>query len=285
MKTEDNLIKCLNHGFVRLVDSMGDDQRIVDTARVSYGKGTKKLSEDKSLIAYLIEHKHTSPLEQVVFTFHIKMPIFIARQHLRHRTARANEYSGRFSEMADEYYVPPASRMKFQSKSNKQGSDSETIEHADNWVSEINHNAESTFNLYKDLLDTGLARETARINLPLSTYTQFYWQMDLHNLMHYIKLRMDSHAQEEIRVYAKAMLQLIRPIVPLAVEAYEEYSFGSVTFSKTEMRILRELLALSVDEDGALQNWKPLIKMAAYNNDWSERRTNAFIEKIGLDKL
>ena len=285
METDNYTIKCLDHGFVRLVDSMGDDQRIVDSARVSYGKGTKQLSKDKSLISYLIEHKHTSPLEQVVFTFHIKMPIFIARQHLRHRTARANEYSGRFSEMKHEYYVPDVSRMNLQSKTNKQGSDSEQIEHADSWVKEMDLNASLTFDLYQNLLELGLARETARINLPLSTYTEFYWQIDLHNLMHYLKLRMDSHAQYEIQVYAKAMLRLITPIVPLSVEAYEEYSFGSVTFSKTEMRILKELLAVSVDEDGALYNLKNYARMAAYNNDWSERRTNAFIEKIGLDKL
>lgn len=244
----EGAIRCLDHGFVRLIDHMGNDARIVQTARVSYGEGTKTVREDKALIAYLIENAHTSPLEQVVFTFHTKMPIFLARQHIRHRTARLNEISGRYSEMTDECYLPDVSRLRKQSTLNKQGSSDEVVDYADDYRDILRDGQEDAFIDYQKLLDGGVAKEIARINLPLSTYTEMYWQMDLHNLMHYIRLRIDSHAQEEIRVYAQAMLDLIRPIVPYAIEAYEEHVLGAVKFSRTEMEFLRNIVTSYIGE-------------------------------------
>lgn len=238
----EGAIQCLDHGFVRLVDHMGNDARIVQTARVSYGEGTKTVREDKALIAYLIENAHTSPLEQVVFTFHIKMPIFVARQHIRHRTARLNEISGRYSEMKEECYLPTTARIRKQSTSNKQGSSIDVVDDATFIQAEMDQTQKSIFAEYQEYLEKDVAKEIARINLPLSTYTEMYWQMDLHNLMHYLRLRIDAHAQEEIRVYAQAMLELIRPIVPMAIEAYEEHVLGAVKFSKTEMEFLRGVI-------------------------------------------
>lgn len=231
-------IKCLE-GFVRLVDFFGTDSSIVQAARVSYGKGTKKKSEDRGLIRYLISKRHTSPLEMVDFKFHCKMPIFVARQWVRHRTASLNEYSGRFSEMPNECYVPELERLQSQSTNNKQGSSGEQVEEA-TWIQgTMGEEQKQSFSNYDDYLASGLSRELARINLPLSTYTQWYWKMDLHNLFHFLKLRLDSHAQYEIRVYAEAIFELIKPIVPTSCEAFEDYILNAVTFSRQEMEIIR----------------------------------------------
>ena len=190
-------IKVLDKGFVRLVDVMGNDSSIVQAARVSYGVGTKTVNEDRGLIRYLLRHKHTTPFEMVEFKFHIKLPIFIARQWIRHRTANVNEYSGRYSEMKDEFYLPDVEQLRHQSTLNKQARSEEQL---DNQVSlEIQEmmqdTQESLYNEYKDLLDKNLAREIARINLPLSNYTEWYWKIDLHNLFHFLRLRIDDHAQ------------------------------------------------------------------------------------------
>ena len=233
-------IKCLDKGFVRLVDHIGDDSRIVQAARVSYGKGTKTVNEDKGLIDYLIRHKHTSPLEMVSFTFHCKMPIFVARQWVRHRTAKLNEISGRYSEMKNEFYVPDASRIQKQSKDNKQGS-GECMDDPDYWVTQFNGEQDLIYGAYEHKLEAGMAKELARINLPLSLYTEWYWTMDLHNLFHFINLRADEHAQYEIRVYADAIKELIKPIVPYAVESFERHIQGAVSFGKEEQRVLNKL--------------------------------------------
>ena len=235
----------LDKGFVRLVDYYGGDQRIVQSARVSYGEGTKSVSQDGALIDYLLRHQHTSPFEQVVMTFHVKMPIFVARQWVRHRTGRMNEVSGRYSIMKDEFYVPEADKVAPQSKDNKQGRSNEAFDKAtaDKIISQLEEGQKEAYENYSALIDDGLAREIARINLPLSLYTEFYWEMDLHNLFHFLKLRLDSHAQYEIRVYAEVILEMCRKVAPMATESFINHMNEGVNFSGEEMDALRRVLA------------------------------------------
>ena len=234
----------LDHGFVRLVDYLGSDQRIVQSARVSYGEGTKTYRQDKGLINYLMRNDHTSPFEQVVFTFHVKMPIFVARQWTRHRTARMNEISGRYSVMKDEVYVPARENIALQSEDNKQGRSAEPVsdEMASEVISIMNEDSERAFANYHRLLDMGIAREISRIDLPLSLYTEFYWEIDLHNLFHFLKLRLDGHAQYEIRQYGIVMLEIIRKVCPIAVEAFENHKLNGRSFSGREMEAIRAML-------------------------------------------
>lgn len=240
----DQEIKVLDKGFVRLVDYMGGDQRIVQSARVSYGEGTKSVRQDRALIHYLIKHWHTSPFEQVQLTFHCKMPIFIARQWIRHRTARLNEISGRYSIMKDEFYVPEPSQISFQSSNNKQGrADSLPLEEAMKIIEQMERDQKTAYSEYTNMIEGGVARELARTNLPVSLYTEWYWQIDLHNLFHFIRLRIDPHAQYEIRVYAEALAQCAKAVAPFAYEAFEEHILGSVTFSKAECAALARMLA------------------------------------------
>ena len=240
----DKEFPVLDKGFVRLVDDFGGDQRIVQSARVSYGEGTKSVSQDGALIDYLLRHQHTSPFEQVVMTFHVKMPIFVARQWVRHRTGRMNEVSGRYSIMKEEFYVPEAEKVAPQSKDNKQGRASEAFdsETANKIINQLEEGQKSSYENYSELLDAGLAREIARINLPLSLYTEFYWEMDLHNLFHFLKLRLDSHAQYEIRVYAEVMLEMCKKVAPMATESFINHQNNGVNFSGEEMDALRAIL-------------------------------------------
>lgn len=240
----DKEYKVLDKGFVRLVDYLGSDQRIVQSARVSYGNGTKTVSQDAGLIDYLLRHQHTSPFEQVVFTFHVKMPIFVARQWVRHRTGRMNEVSGRYSIMKDEFYVPETKDIEPQSKDNKQGRSDEPFGEAKakEIQAALQKGQKDSYDSYSELLDTGLAREVARINLPLSLYTEFYWQMDLNNLFRFLKLRLDGHAQYEIRQYAQVMLELVRKVCPLAVASFENDMNRAVSFTGEEMEALRAVL-------------------------------------------
>lgn len=240
----DKEIRVLDKGFIRLVDYMGGDARIVQSARVSYGEGTKTVREDGALIDYLLRHQHTSPFEQVILTFHVKLPIFVARQWIRHRTARVNEISGRYSIMKNECYLPAPEDVAFQSQDNKQGRSEaavspETVERVRSVIQESQNDA---FEAYEGLIEENIARELARINLPLSTYTEWYWQIDLHNLFHFLRLRCDSHAQKEIRVYAEAMLDICRKVAPLATASFERHLKGGVNFSSEEMAALRNLL-------------------------------------------
>lgn len=254
----------LDKGFVRLVDYMGGDARIVQSARVSYGEGTKTVREDGALIDYLLRHQHTSPFEQVILTFHIKLPIFVARQWIRHRTARVNEISGRYSIMKDECYVPATQDVSFQSTDNKQGRSEQKIE--PELVSEIQNQLktqqEFAFSGYNDLISKNIARELARINLPLSTYTEWYWQIDLHNLFHFLRLRCDSHAQKEIRVYADVLLDIAKKVAPLATQSFERHLKTGVRFSGEEMEALRNILdgKPSGLEGKALQRFNEKIK-------------------------
>ena len=236
---------CLDKGFVRLIDVMGDDNAIVQAARVSYGSGTKKVHEDRGLIRYLMRHLHTTPFEMVEFKFHIKLPIFVARQWIRHRTANVNEYSGRYSEMKDEFYVPDPEQVRAQSATNKQGRADESFapEEAARIREMMRTTQESLYGEYQELLDTNLAREIARINLPVSNYTEWYWKIDLHNLFHFLRLRIDAHAQYEIRVYGEAMASIVKAAVPLAYEAFEDYIVNSQKFSAQELHVIKSLLS------------------------------------------
>jgi thymidylate synthase (FAD) len=258
-------IKCLDHGFVALVDVMPRlvpaanaegvpqtaDQAIVQAARVSYGQGTKKVSEDRGLIRYLLRHRHTTPFEMVEFKFHVAMPIFIARQWIRHRTANVNEYSGRYSIMPDRFYRPTLEAVRKQSKSNRQGGE-ETFVTAGGASSpdeavtaqeflRLLDDAEALYERYRSLTDQGVSRELARIALPVSLYTEWYWKCDLHNLLHFLGLRIDPHAQLEIREYAQAIAALIEPIVPITMEAWRDYHLEAVRLTRLEVAALQEL--------------------------------------------
>lgn len=260
----DKEYKVLDKGFVRLVDYLGDDSRIVSSARVSYGNGTKSYREDKGLINYLLRNEHTSPFEQVSFTFHIKMPIFVARQWIRHRTAKVNEISGRYSILKDEYYVPDLDKLNIQSIDNKQGRSKDLVQNPEAVRALIIKQQEESTKRYKELLDTGLAREIARINLPLSIYTEWYWTMDLHNLLHFLKLRLDNHAQYEIRVYAQTILDIVSKICPITVDAFENHIRESIKLNKVELDAIKALL----------KNKKPNL---------SEREKQLLEEKLSLE--
>jgi len=246
----DEAFEVLDHGFVRLVDYLGGDARIVQAARVSYGEGTKSVREDRALIDYLLRNRHTSPFEQVILTFHVKMPIFVARQWIRHRTARLNEISGRYSVMRDEFYLPRPHEVRFQSRDNRQGGNADAVpeELRHHVIEALRADQAATYGHYEELLEDGIARELARINLPLSLYTEMYWQIDLNNLFHFLRLRMDWHAQYEIRAYGDTMARMVRAVAPLAYEAFEEHVLNARTFSGSELAVLLRAL-----DDDALE--------------------------------
>ncbi len=250
-------IQILDHGFIRVVDYMGDDNAIVQAARVSYGKGTKQVNQDKGLINYLMRHWHTTPFEMCEIKFHIKLPIFIARQWIRHRTANVNEYSARYSIMDKEFYIPSPENLAPQSKQNHQGRAEgepltgeeakrvlellkrDSLQCYDDYEEMLNHDAQGNI---KDEKRRGLARELARMNLTLNYYTQWYWKIDLHNLMHFLMLRADSHAQYEIRAYADAMIDVVKRWCPFAYEAFSEYRMGAAHLSKTGVEVVKRAL-------------------------------------------
>jgi thymidylate synthase (FAD) len=229
----DQEIKVLDKGFVRLVDYLGSDERIVQAARVSYGSGTKSFRQDRALIHYLLRNDHTSPFEQVILTFHCKMPIFVARQWVRHRTARLNEISGRYSIMRDEFYVPHVDQMRGQSENNKQARSEDVLPSGGRMIDQMVEDQRQLYRHYEEI---------ARANLPLSLFTEWYWQIDLHNLFRFLHLRMDAHAQYEIRVFAEAMAKCAKAVAPLAYEAFEEHIVGAVRFSRAECAALLRLM-------------------------------------------
>jgi thymidylate synthase (FAD) len=246
----------LDHGFVRVVDYMGDDAAIVQAARVSYGKGTKKVSEDQGLINYLMRHRHTTPFEMCEIKYHVKLPIFVARQWIRHRTANVNEYSARYSILDKEFYVPAPGHLAAQSAANRQGrGDVLEGEEAARVLEILRDDAERAYGHYEEMLNVredgtmidkgrqGLARELARINLPLSMYTQWYWKVDLHNLLHFLALRADPHAQYEIRAYAAVMLDTVRKWVPFACAAFEAHGMGGYRLSAGALDAVKRMLA------------------------------------------
>ncbi|HIO56410.1 MAG TPA: FAD-dependent thymidylate synthase, partial [Candidatus Marinimicrobia bacterium] len=243
-------ILCLDKGFVRLVDSMGGDDAIVQAARVSYGKGTSKVSQDRGLIRYLMRHRHTTPFEMVEFKFHAKMPIFVARQWVRHRTANINEYSLRYSEARDEFYTPDPEHIQFQSALNKQGRAGKVPKKlTDKVIKYFMEISERSFEMYQELNEAGLARELIRAILPVNLYTEWYWKNDLHNLLHFIGLRSDTHAQYEIRVYSDAMATFVKQVAPFAWEAYQDYVVDGMRFSRIEQGLLESRLPDRVIDD------------------------------------
>ncbi len=268
----DQPIPVLDHGFVRLVDYLGGDARIVQSARVSYGDGTKTVREDAALIDYLLRHAHTSPFEQVVLTFHIKMPIFVARQWMRHRTARANEISGRYSVLPNEFYVPEADQLRLQSELNKQGRSDASVppERQAEVLRILQEGTTDRYSEYESMLEDGLARELARVHLPVSLYTEMYWQIDLHNLMHFLRLRIDSHAQHEIRVFAEALATCAQAVAPEAYKAFEEHVLHGARFSKSELDLLKQALDRDVLED------------ILAGSDMRKSRRREFLSKLDL---
>jgi len=246
-----NAIRCLDKGFIRLVDRMGGDDAIVQAARVSYGKGTRKISEDRGLIRYLMRHRHSTPFEMVELKFHAKMPIFVARQWVRHRTANINEYSLRYSEARDEFYIPNRENIHFQSKLSKQGRElSEVPEDLkDKVISFFQEISEKTFSFYSELKKAGIARELARAILPVNLYTEWYWKNDLHNIFHFLHLRLHHSAQYEIRIYANAMETIVKEIAPLAYEAFEDYVVEGLRFSNIEQISFKKRLPYRILED------------------------------------
>ena len=259
-----NKIEVHELGFVKLLDIMGNDEEVENAARLSYGTGTRKVSQTRNLIRYLMRHKHTSHFEMCEVKFHIKLPIFVMRQLVRHRTASLNEYSGRYSIMSNEYYLPEADYLQKQSKTNNQGRDEK---HPSTGLLhyEFNRVYDNAMIAYQNLLEEDLARELSRVVLPVANYTECIWKIDLHNFFHVVHLRADSHAQREIQDYANAMYELVKPHFPLCCEAFEDYTVNGETFSKQEMEIIKDNLNGS---------WV----MSKYG--LSERESKEFLEKI-----
>jgi thymidylate synthase (FAD) len=272
----------LDHGFVRVIDYMGDDGAVVQAARVSYGRGTRKVSEDAGLIRYLMRHRHSTPFEMCEIKYHVKLPIFVARQWIRHRTANVNEISARYSILDREFYLPAPEHLAAQSSVNRQGrGDVLEGEDAARVLDLLRSDAMQTYDHYADMLNEdadgqpvdpdrpGLARELARMNLTLNTYTQWYWKTDLHNLLHFLSLRADAHAQYEIRVYADAMLKSVEAWVPACYAAFRDYRMGAITFSATMLAALKRML------DGEA------VQQA--NSGLSKREWVEFLAAIGRD--
>ncbi len=266
----------LDHGFIRVIDYMGDDGAIVQAARVSYGRGTRRVSEDRGLINYLMRHRHTTPFEMCEIKYHVKLPIFVARQWIRHRTANVNEYSARYSILDNEFYIPSPEHLAAQSAANRQGRE-EVIEGeaARRVLDLLRDDAERAYAGYANLLNEdetgtprdpswpGLARELARMNLSLNFYTQWYWKTDLHNLLHFLSLRADPHAQYEIRAYAETMLETVKRWVPLAHAAFLDYRLNAATISASGLAVLRRMLGgESVDQPSSglsPREWRELM--------------------------
>jgi thymidylate synthase (FAD) len=257
-------IPVLDHGFVALVDCMPrlipegktGDFAVVQAARVSYGQGTKQVSEDRGLVRYLMRHRHSTPFEMVEFKFHVSMPIFVARQWIRHRTANVNEYSARYSIVPDRFYRPGLESVRKQSKSNRQGGD-EPIDAgtAEDFLALLDK-AEGLYKDYLSLSEQGVARELARMALPVSVYTEWYWKCDLHNIFHFLSLRMDPHAQIEIQAFAQAMYELIKPIMPVSCEAFQDYRLQSVHLTRLEIEALRTGRPLGTENKREQAEWE-----------------------------
>ena len=271
-------IPVLDHGFVRVIDYMGDDAAVVQAARVSYGKGTKKISDDAGLINYLLRHRHTTPFEMCEIKYHVKLPIFVARQWIRHRTANVNEYSARYSVLDREFYVPEEGHLAAQSSSNRQGRGNILSgKEAKRVLDILREDAQMTYDHYIEMLNEseegniidvskeGLARELARMNLTLSTYTQWYWKTDLHNLLNFLSLRADTHAQYEIRVYADAMMETLQRWCPITFQSFSDHRVEGVTFSGKAIKVVKKLISgvhINQEESGmSKREWRELMEV------------------------
>lgn len=243
--------KVLDSGFIRVVDYMGNDNSVVDAARVSYGRGNKSVKDDTSLIRYLMKHKHTTPFEMCEIKLHVRLPIFVARQWMRHRTASINEYSARYSILDNQYYIPNEENVLPQSTTNKQGRDGVlSQDEKKQAIDLIKESSEKAFENYSAMLNleenpdkNGISREIARIALPVNVYTQFYWKIDLHNFMHFIKLRIDKHAQFEIRQYAEILLDILKTWLPICYGAFVDYNLSSYNMSKNAIMLIADMLS------------------------------------------
>ncbi len=258
--------KVLDHGFIRVIDYMGSDSAILQAARVSYGKGTKQINQDEALIKYLMRHYHTTPFEMCEIKFHVKLPIFVARQWIRHRTANVNEYSARYSILDHEFYIPKAEQIAKQSDNNKQGRGKAfDLNTSKKIIDSLINDSNLAYSHYEKFIEQGLAREIARTNLTLNYYTQFYWKVDLHNLFHFLKLRIDKHAQYEIRVYAEIMLDIIKEWVPIAHSAFIEYCLESAYIPRSGLEVIRKLIKgenVTREESGiSKREWNELMSM------------------------
>jgi thymidylate synthase (FAD) len=256
---------------------MGDDEEVENSARISYGEGTRKVNQTRNLIRYLMRHKHTSPFEMCEVKFHLKLPIFIMRQLVRHRTANLNEYSGRYSVMSNEFYLPEGDYLAKQSTTNSQGR-GEVLEQEGLLQFEFNRIYDGASTAYQVLLEEDLSRELARAVLPVANYTECIWKIDLHNFFHFVKLRSDSHAQREIRDYSDAMYELVKPNFPLCCEAFEDYVQGATTFSKQEMGVIRELLEYA-DTKAALAGMS-VKDVGVLESKLGKRESKEFLEKL-----
>jgi len=289
----DSEIKCLDHGYVKLIDCMPRfipdneetaDHAIAEAARCSYQRGTKTIADDKTLIRYLMRHDHTSPFEMIEFKFHCKLPIYCARQMIRHREASVNELSGRYSEMPEEYHIPD--ELRCQSQTNTQGSEGELDKDTIRALTGMmNLQAMDDFNFYNRLLQAGVAREQARILLPLSTYTEWYWKIDLKNLLHFLDLRCDSHAQKEMQVYANAILELITPIVPWTIEAWEDYSpyRNGMILTSYEAEALNEYLSEVEELKKSSRNTELKISDVEIDNKLEKKEWRDKLKDLGID--
>lgn len=270
----------LSHGFVVLVDYMGNDAAIVQAARVSYGPGTKSVRDDRGLIRYLLRHRHTTPFEMVEFKFLVRLPIYVARQWVRHRTGSTNEFSARYSIVPDEFDLPPLEEIRRQSARNRQGRAEplppEVAEHFRSDLERVSHDA---YTAYTTALDAGVARETARTILPLAYYTQWYWKINLWNLLHFLSLRLDAHSQEEIRVYAAELARAVRAVCPIAYEAFEDFALGSLTLSRKERAAVRSLLEGATPEKACADAGLPLSREDG--KPMSTGEGVEFLEKLG----
>ncbi|QXN71552.1 ThyX-like thymidylate synthase [Rhodobacter phage RcIroh] len=274
----------LDRGFIRVIDYLGDDAAIVQAARVSYGKGTKSVSQDEGLIRYLMRHWHSTPFEMCELKLHVKLPIFVARQWIRHRTANVNEMSARYSILDNEFYIPAPHDLAAQSQVNNQGRGTVlTGTEAQTVLDMLRDEAARSYSTYEELMredpeagKLGLARELARMNLPTNIYTQWYWKVDLHNLFHFLRLRADAHAQFEIRAYAEVICDIVKSWVPLAYRAFEDYRMNAVTLSSMEIEALREYFA-ACQPDREHDGWPE-------PKGLSERESGEFFRKLGLMK-
>lgn len=276
---DDKYFPVLDHGFVALVDYMGSDSSVVQAARVSYGAGTKKTSKDEGLVRYLRRHKHTTPSEMVELKFHIKMPIFVARQLVRHRTASINEYSGRYSLMPMQFYTPSHQDTCAQSSDNKQGRAAKPVDVDvyNSFVEKLEDLRERAGALYHSAIQDDIAKELARIDLPLSMYTEWYWKIDLHNLFHLLTLRCDSHAQKEIREYANVIAGMVKQVAPVSFNAWLDYNFCAKTFSRAELSIIKAGLAGETIDDSLMSAYGLSAReISEFKNKFKPQQTTDF---------
>ena len=279
--TDTRYVKVLDKGFVGLIDHMGSDDAVVQAARVSYGTGTKKVREDRGLIRYLMRHEHTTPFEMCEVKFHIRLPIFVMRQLIRHRTASVNEYSGRYSVMTDEFYVPKT--IELQSTTNKQGREGLYSEAETSGFRDIMNDMHTkAYETYEQFIEEDMARETARAILPVSNYTETYWKCNLKNFMHMAWLRMDSHAQWEIRMFADAMYGLVQPLFPAVCEAFEDYKLNAVRLSSMEVELTKVIFG------DYMENWEDYItdwyEMSDMSPESVEQAEKGICKDFGLSK-